>query len=71
MPMNIEAGPAPKLAVVQADLAWRIVGLTNLYRLLAVPVLLAVHLLTRPVPQFGQASPPLFRIVLGAYFVLA
>jgi two-component system sensor histidine kinase PilS (NtrC family) len=69
--MNIEAGPAPKLAVVQADLAWRIVGLTNLYRLLAVPVLLAVHLLTRPVPQFGQASPPLFRIVLGAYFVLA
>ena len=71
MPMNIEAGPAPKLAVAQADLAWRIVGLTNLYRLLAVPVLLAVHLLTRPVPQFGQVSPSLFRIALGAYFLLA
>jgi len=71
MPMNIEAGPAPKLAVAQADLAWRIVGLTNLYRLLAAPLLLAVHLLTRPVPQFGQASAPLFRTTLGVYFLLA
>jgi two-component system sensor histidine kinase PilS (NtrC family) len=59
------------MAVAQADLAWRIVGLANLYRLLAAPVLLAVHLLTRPLPLFGQVSPPLFRLVLAAYFALA
>jgi two-component system sensor histidine kinase PilS (NtrC family) len=53
------------------DLAWRIVGLANLYRLLAVLMLLAVHLLTRPLPLFGQVSAPLFRLVLAVYFVLA
>jgi two-component system sensor histidine kinase PilS (NtrC family) len=55
----------------QTDLAWRIVGLTNLYRLLAVVVMLVVHLLTQPVPTFGSSAPRLFRLVLGAYFVLA
>jgi two-component system sensor histidine kinase PilS (NtrC family) len=53
------------------DLAWRIVGLTNLYRLLAVLVLLAVHLLTQPAPSFGSAAPQLFRLILFIYFVLA
>jgi two-component system, NtrC family, sensor histidine kinase PilS len=53
------------------DLAWRIVGLTNLYRLLAVLVLLVVHLLTQPTPAFGSAAPQLFRLILLVYFVLA
>jgi two-component system sensor histidine kinase PilS (NtrC family) len=52
------------------DLAWRIVGLANLYRLLAVLVLLAVHLLTMPNPAFGSTRPELFRWILGAYFAL-
>ena len=56
---------------VQTDLAGRIVGLTNLYRLLAVLVLLAVHLLTLPAPTLGSAAPRLFRLALITYFVLA
>ena len=61
----------PADATPQADLAWRIVGLANLYRLLTVLVLVAVHRLTQPVPAFGSAAPGLFRLTLGVYFVLA
>ena len=53
------------------DLAGRIVGLTNLYRLLSVLVLVAMHKLTQPVPVFGGAAPQLFGIGLAAYFLLA
>ena len=66
-PLDITATRYPK----HTDLAWRIVGLTNLYRLLAVPVLLAVHLLTQPLSAFGSAAPQLFRLVLAVYFLLA
>jgi len=52
------------------DLAWRIVGLANLYRLLVVLVLLAVHKLTLPVPAFGAARPGLFLWILSVYFLL-
>jgi two-component system sensor histidine kinase PilS (NtrC family) len=55
----------------QTDLGWRIVGLTNLYRLLAVVVMLLAHLLTEPLPTFGGSAPRLFRLVLGCYFALA
>ena len=55
----------------QTDLAWRIVGLANLYRLLTVPVLLAVHRFSQPVPLFGGARPALFVWILSVYFVLA
>ena len=54
-----------------SDLVGRIVGLTNLYRLLCVLVLAAMHMLTEPVPAFGNSSPQLFRLVLVVYFVLA
>jgi two-component system sensor histidine kinase PilS (NtrC family) len=53
------------------DLAWRIVGLTNLYRLLAVLVLVAIYATTQPVPVFGNAAPQVFRVALVTYFVLA
>jgi two-component system sensor histidine kinase PilS (NtrC family) len=53
------------------DLAWRIVGLTNLYRLLAVLVLVAIYITTQPVPVFGNAAPQIFRVALITYFVLA
>jgi two-component system sensor histidine kinase PilS (NtrC family) len=69
--MTPDAGQDPRRAVPQTDLAWRIVGLANLYRLLAVPVLMAVHLLTGPQPLFGMQSPPLFRLVAFTWFVLA
>ena len=52
------------------DLAWRIVGLANLYRLLAVLLLLAVHKLTLPAPAFGGARPELFHWILSVYFLL-
>ena len=52
------------------DLVWRIVGLANLYRLLAVVALFSVHMLTLPNPAFGSAKPVLFRWILEVYFVL-
>ncbi len=67
--------PKPETAAshdsATTDLAWRIVGLTNLYRLLAVLVLVAIYVTTRPVPVFGNAAPQLFRVALITYFVLA
>jgi two-component system sensor histidine kinase PilS (NtrC family) len=42
------------------DLTWRIVGLVNIYRLLAATVLLAVHWSTQPLATFGEAMPWLF-----------
>jgi len=50
------------------DLAWRIVGLVNFYRLLAPLMLLGVHLFTLPAPTFGAALPRLFMQVCVAYF---
>src|SRR5258706_10812246 len=66
-----EAQEKPGRESAHTDLAWRIVGLTNIYRLLVVLVLLVLHLLTEPTPTFGGAAPPLFRLILLMYFVLA
>src|SRR5258706_990646 len=66
-----EAQEKPGRESAHTDLAWRIVGLTNIYRLLVVLVLLVLHLLTEPTPTFGGAAPPLFRLILLIYFVLA
>ncbi len=52
---------------IRGDLAWRIVGLVNIYRLLAVVVLLTVHWLTLPIPAFGNALPQLFVQTCIAY----
>jgi len=66
---------APEMAAAHettnSDLVGRIVGLTNLYRLLSVLVLAAMHMLTEPVPAFGNAAAPLFRLVLVVYLALA
>ena len=69
--MSLQPESATSGEHAQTDLAWRIVGLTNLYRLLAVLVMLAVHLATQPAPTFGNSAPQLFRLVLLVYFVLA
>lgn len=52
-----------------SDLAWRVLGLLNLYRLLTPPVLVAIQAFTRPLPTIGGAHPSLFQVVCIAYFV--
>lgn len=63
----LEERPAP---AGSTDLAWRVLGLINLFRLL-VPVLLAMLFMTIEPRTVGQASPPLFVGVATAYFVYA
>jgi two-component system sensor histidine kinase PilS (NtrC family) len=53
-----------------AELAWRVVALTNLYRLLLPPVLLMVHIFTQPSPSVGGTNPQLFYLLCGVYWVL-
>ena len=62
--------PESAPATPRSELAWRIVGLANLYRLLVVAVLLAVHRFTLPVPVFGAQRPALFLLALGVYGAL-
>jgi len=57
-------------AGTQSDLAWRVVGLVNLYRLLIPPVLLAILYSTRPAPTVGGAQPQLFAVICVLYWVL-
>ncbi len=52
------------------DLTWRVVALTNLYRLLLPPVLIALYLFTRPTPTVGGSDPQIFFLVCGFYWVL-
>jgi len=52
------------------DLAWRVVGLANLYRLLLPPVLFALLMVTRPTPTVGASDPRLFVLVCLIYWVL-
>ena len=61
--------PVP-LAGPSGDLAWRVVGLANLYRLLLPPVLFALYLFTRPTPTVGGTDPQLFTIVCAFYWAL-
>jgi two-component system sensor histidine kinase PilS (NtrC family) len=64
------ATPESGSATPRSDLAWRIVGLANLYRLLVALVLVGVHLFTRPGPAFGAHRPQLFLLALAIYGVL-
>ncbi len=68
--MNSLPDRASPTDATPTDLAWRIVGLANLYRLLVVLVLLAVHKLTLPAPAFGGARTGLFLWILSVYFLL-
>jgi two-component system sensor histidine kinase PilS (NtrC family) len=68
---------APPEAPKNIELAWRIVGLANAYRLLAAPALLIVYALTGPTSVFGAAEPRVFvltawcQIVAGLVLMLA
>jgi two-component system sensor histidine kinase PilS (NtrC family) len=57
-------------AAPSGDLAWRVVGLANLYRLLLPPVLFTLYLFTRPTPTVGGTNPQLFVLVCIVYWAL-
>jgi two-component system sensor histidine kinase PilS (NtrC family) len=57
--------PAP------AELAWRVLGLLNLCRLLVPLVLAFLHFATHETTSIGWAYPRLFIIVAAAYFAVA
>ncbi len=50
------------------ELAWRVLGLLNLYRLSTPSLLLALSLLTSPPPLLGAAFPAQFYVTLMAWF---
>ena len=52
------------------DLAWRVIGLVNLYRLVVPVVLYTLQRFTGPTPFVGGESPELFDSILTLYFVL-
>ncbi len=62
MPLVAAVPPAP------TDLAWRVIGLVNLYRLLIAPALFAMHLYLGPSTAIGNAVPMLFLWACLVYF---
>lgn len=65
------ASLAAPVVVTPSDLAWRVIGLLNLYRLLVPLVLLAMQVLAgRPWAPI-TAHPPLFAAACVAYFTAA
>lgn len=63
--MAMTKRPAP------AELAWRVLGLLNFYRLLVPLVLASLHYLTPDATSIGWADPRLFSITLTLYFAIA
>src|ERR1700754_1101028 len=57
----------PDVPEASNDLAWRVLALVNLFRLL-VPLLLAGLYFTITPPPVGQAHPALFAGAIGGYF---
>jgi two-component system sensor histidine kinase PilS (NtrC family) len=53
----------------QAELAWRVLGLLNLFRLLVPLVLASLHYFLPETTSVGWADPRLFQVVVAAYFV--
>jgi two-component system sensor histidine kinase PilS (NtrC family) len=62
MPIVAAAPPAP------TDLAWRVIGLVNLYRLLIPPALYFLHLLFGAETPVGNSYPNLFLWTCVVYF---
>jgi two-component system, NtrC family, sensor histidine kinase PilS len=59
----------PNPTPVPSDLAWRVIGLTNLYRLLLPPVLLILQGLASPGILARAPEPQLFRLACYGYLV--
>jgi two-component system, NtrC family, sensor histidine kinase PilS len=62
--------PRARIVTTSTDLAWRVLALVNLYRLM-VPVLLSVLFITLTPSPVGRAFPNLFTITAAAYFLYA
>jgi two-component system, NtrC family, sensor histidine kinase PilS len=60
----------PTSTSAPSDLAWRVIGLTNLYRLLLPPVLLILQSVATPGILAPAEDPVLFRSVCYAYLAL-
>ncbi|MEZ5498598.1 MAG: ATP-binding protein [Steroidobacteraceae bacterium] len=56
--------------VAPSDLAWRVIGLLNLFRLLIPPALYAIYWFTSPQPTVGDTHPRLFVATLAVYFAV-
>jgi two-component system sensor histidine kinase PilS (NtrC family) len=67
---SLPPASVPAAAASGSDLAWRVVGLANLYRLLLPPVLFALQQLTRPTPTVGASDPQLFTFACMVYWAL-
>jgi two-component system sensor histidine kinase PilS (NtrC family) len=59
----------PNPTPVPSDLAWRVIGLTNLYRLLLPPVLLLLQGFASPGILVPAPEPRLFQVVCYGYLV--
>ena len=59
----------PNPTPVPSDLAWRVIGLTNLYRLLLPPVLLILQGLASPGILAPAPEPRLFQLACYCYLV--
>lgn len=70
LPSSLPPPPAPGSTAYGSDLAWRVVGLANLYRLLLPPVLLVLLIVTRPTPTVGASDPKLFVVICLLYWAL-
>lgn len=68
--MPAPAATSPATPAPPADLAWRVVGLLNLYRLLVPLVLVSAMWLSRP-RLATLPHPRIFLIACGAYFTAA
>jgi two-component system sensor histidine kinase PilS (NtrC family) len=62
MPLVAAVPPAP------TDLAWRVIGLVNLYRLLIAPALFVLHLNLGTSTPIGNSYPELFLWACVVYF---
>jgi two-component system sensor histidine kinase PilS (NtrC family) len=60
----------PNPTSAPSDLAWRVIGLTNLYRLLLPPVLLILQSLATPGILAPAENPVLFRVVCYTYLLV-
>ena len=74
-PSVISLRPTPAIAaapfVTPSDLAWRVIGLLNLYRLLVPLVLLSMQSLSEPGWELVAARPWLFVSACITYFTAA
>lgn len=71
MPSPPPASSDPRSAPPPSDLAWRVVGLVNLYRILVASILLVVGSFEDARATLGVETPPAFTTICAAWLVVA